>query len=114
MASNHSELLGSIAAGVHACIGNVAAGSAFAVAQSIAIGGAIPAVVMIIGARVGAGVGTAAAGAGQEDEGAGDAADKEKAPVDAVEGIARSGQNRCRNCKRRRRHYCRHHSSGSQ
>ena len=78
------------------------------------MGGAIPAVVTVIGAGLGAGVGTAAAGAGPEYEGAGDVADKEKAPADAGEGVARTGQNRCRNCKRRRRHYCRHHSSRSQ
>ena len=78
------------------------------------MGGAIPAVVTVIGAGLGAGVGTTAAGAGPEDRGTGDVADKEEAPADAVEGIARTGQNRCCNCKRRRRHYCRHHSSGSQ
>ncbi|PCH38591.1 hypothetical protein WOLCODRAFT_64885 [Wolfiporia cocos MD-104 SS10] len=33
---------GSIAAGIQACIGNVAAGSLFAVCQSVAMGGAIP------------------------------------------------------------------------
>lgn len=107
MASNPSKLSGSIAAGMQAGIGNVAAGSAFAVAQSIAMGGAIPAVVTAIGAGVGLGVGTAAAGAGSGDESAtGDTSDEEKA--------SRTGPNRCRECKRRRRHYCRHHSPGSQ
>ena len=96
-----------MAAGIQAGIGNVAAGSAFTVAQSIAMGGAFPAVVTAIGAGVGLGVGTAAAGAGSGDKGAtGDTSDDEKA--------SRTGPNRCRKCKRRRRHYCRHHSSGSQ
>jgi len=50
---------GSIAAGVQAGIGaNVAAGSLFAVAQSIAMGGGVPAVISAVG-----GLGAGAAGA---------------------------------------------------
>ena len=52
--------LGSMAAGVQAGIGNVAAGSLFATAQSVGMGGAIPAVVTAVGAGV-AGVGAVAA-----------------------------------------------------
>lgn len=42
-ASKPFELLGSFAAGTQAGIGNVAAGSAFATAQSIGMGGSVPA-----------------------------------------------------------------------
>ena len=53
------EPIGSIAAGVQAGIGaNVAAGSLFAVAQSIAMGGGVPAVISAVG-----GLGAGAAGA---------------------------------------------------
>jgi len=51
------EPIGSIAAGVQAGIGNVVAGSMFATAQSMAMGGGIPAVVSAIG-----GIGAGAAG----------------------------------------------------
>ena len=51
--------VGSIAAGVQAGIGaNVAAGSLFAVAQSIAMGGGVPALISAVG-----GLGAGAAGA---------------------------------------------------
>jgi hypothetical protein len=46
--TNKLELVGSIAAGVQAGIGNVVAGSLFAIAQSIAMGGAIPAAISAI------------------------------------------------------------------
>ncbi len=58
MTSKPLELIGSIAAGMQAGIGNVAAGSLFAAAQSMAMGGGIPAVVSAVG-----GVGAGAAGA---------------------------------------------------
>jgi hypothetical protein len=121
VASNPSELLGTAAAVIQAGIGNVAAGSAFAVAQSIAMGGAIPAAVTAVGAGLGAGVGTAAAGATPDDEDqkeedsndedatGGDGADDDGTPGDAGEGTARTGGNRCRDCKRRRERYCWHH-----
>jgi hypothetical protein len=109
---------------MHAAIGNVAAGSAFAVAQSIAMGGAIPAGITAIGACLGAVVGTAAGGTGSDgkkpkegdptDEDAGqDEAGQDGTPVDANgkgpvdEGI-RTGRNRCPECRRRRERYCRH------
>jgi hypothetical protein len=56
------ELLGSLAAVIQSGIGNVAAGSLFAGAQSIAMGGAFPAAITAIGAGV-AGIGAAAASA---------------------------------------------------
>ncbi|KAH9036229.1 hypothetical protein EDB85DRAFT_807911 [Lactarius pseudohatsudake] len=46
-------VLGTVAAGVQAGIGNVVAGSLFATAQSVAMGGAVPLVVTAIGASVG-------------------------------------------------------------
>ena len=52
------ELIGSIAAGMQAGIGNVVAGSLFATAQSVAMGGGVPAVISAIG-----GMGAGAAGA---------------------------------------------------
>ena len=52
------EHLGSIAAGIQSSIGNVAAGSLFAGAQSVAMGGALPAAVTAVGAGV-SGVGAA-------------------------------------------------------
>ena len=61
-------LQGSIAAGLQAGIGNVAAGSLFAMAQGVAMGGAIPAVFTAFGAGVGAAA-AAAAGAGTDDAG---------------------------------------------
>ncbi|KAH9036232.1 hypothetical protein EDB85DRAFT_2143361 [Lactarius pseudohatsudake] len=57
---------GTAAAAIQATIGNVAAGSLFATAQSIAMGGAIPTVVTAIGAGMGA-MGGAAIGAGTDD-----------------------------------------------
>ena len=119
VASNPPELLGTVAAGIQAGIGNVAAGSAFAVAQSIAMGGAIPAVVTAVGAGVGAAAGAAAAGAGPgdedtteenpTDEGADDGGGDGTA-VDPGEsdGAARTGRNRCPECQRRGVRVCRH------
>ncbi len=52
-----------MAAGIQAGIGNVVAGSLFATAQSVAMGGAIPAIITAIGGGVGAVGGVAAAGA---------------------------------------------------
>jgi hypothetical protein len=109
---------------MQAAIGNVATGSAFAVAQSIAMGGAIPVAVTAVGACLGAGVGTAAAGTGSggedpkegdpTDEGASqDGASEDGTPVGANgegpvnEGI-RTGRNRCPECRRRGERYCRH------
>ena len=59
-ASKPFELLGSIAAGIQAGIGNVVVGSLFATAQSVAMGGAVPAVISAAG---GMGAGAAAAAA---------------------------------------------------
>ncbi|KAI0264189.1 hypothetical protein BC834DRAFT_970915 [Gloeopeniophorella convolvens] len=51
---------GTIAAGVQAGIGNVAAGSLFALAQSVAMGGGVPAAITALGAGIaGAGAGAA-------------------------------------------------------
>jgi hypothetical protein len=116
VASNNLKLLGGIAAGIQAGIGNVAAGSAFAVAQSIAMGGAIPAAVTAVGAGVGAAAGAAAAGAGSDDEDTGegeDPADDDAGDDDAGEGPAgggpaRTGRDRCPECQRRRVRVCRH------
>jgi hypothetical protein len=52
------ELIGSIAAGLQASIGNVVAGSLFAALQSIAMGGGVPAAITAVG-----GLGAGAAGA---------------------------------------------------
>lgn len=121
VASHPLGLLGTVAAVMQAGIGNVAAGSVFAAAQSIAMGGAIPAAITAVGAGLGAGVGTAAAGAIPDDEDqkeeesndkdatGEDGADEDGAPGDGGEGIARTGRNRCRDCKRRRERYCWHH-----
>jgi len=64
VAFNPSELLGSIAAGIQAGIGNIAAVSAFAVAQSIGMGGAVPTIITAIAAAIGASVGGGAGGGG--------------------------------------------------
>ena len=48
--------LGTIAAAIQSSIGNVVAGSAFAVAQSVAMGGALPALGYISAGIIGAGV----------------------------------------------------------
>jgi hypothetical protein len=108
---------------MQAAIGNVAAGSAFAVCQSISMGGAIPTVVTALGAGLGAGMGAAAGtdsdgedpeeggptdqDAGQSEAGEdGTAVDaNDKVPVD--EGV-RTGRNRCPECRRQRERYCRH------
>ena len=79
LASNRLKLLGGIAAGIQAGIGNVAAGGLFAVVQGIAIGAAIPVPVMAVVGGVGAGVGAAAAGAGPDDE---DNGEGEEDPAD--------------------------------
>jgi hypothetical protein len=47
--------LGSVAAGVQAGAGNVAAGSLLATTQSAAMGGRVPAVVTVVGTAAGAG-----------------------------------------------------------
>ncbi|KAF9510470.1 hypothetical protein BS47DRAFT_1487400 [Hydnum rufescens UP504] len=46
--------VGSVAAGIQAGIGNVAAGSLFAGAQSVAAGGALPLIGTVISAGIGA------------------------------------------------------------
>ena len=53
------DIVGSIAAGIQAEIGNVVVGSVFATAQSVAMGGAIPNVVTAAGACAGAAAGAA-------------------------------------------------------
>jgi hypothetical protein len=53
-ASKPFEPLGSIAAGMQAGIGNVVVGSLFATAQSVAMGGAVPAAVSAAGGAAGA------------------------------------------------------------
>ncbi|KAH8994542.1 hypothetical protein EDB92DRAFT_1849784 [Lactarius akahatsu] len=58
-------IAGTAAAAIQAGIGNVAAGSLFATAQSVAMGGSIPTVITAIGAGVGAAIG---AGAGDADD----------------------------------------------
>ena len=104
---------------MQAAIGNVAAGSAFAVAQSIAMGGAIPVAITAVGAGVGAGAAAAAAGTGSDGEDqndgdpSGEDAGKDEAgeyangegPTD--EGV-RTGRNRCPECRRQGQRYCRH------
>lgn len=50
-------MLGTLAAGIQSSIGNVAAGSLFATAQSVAMGGGIPILWTICGGVVGAVVG---------------------------------------------------------
>jgi hypothetical protein len=84
------------------------------------MGGAIPAIVTAFGATAGAGLGTAAAGVGRggenpkekgpADENATgqDAADEDGSSVDAGEGAARTGLNRCPRCRHRGERYCRH------
>jgi hypothetical protein len=109
-----------MAAVAQAGIGNVAAGSAFAVAQSVGMGGAVPAVITAVGAGLSAGVGTLAAGmrrggkgpkegrSTDKDATGEDAADEDGTSVDAGEGATRTGLNRCSECKRRDERYCRH------
>ena len=62
VAFNPLKLPGSLAAMIQSTIGNIAAGSLFAVLQSIGMGGAIPtvasAIAAILGGRVGARVAT--------------------------------------------------------
>ena len=50
--TNKLELVGSIAAGVQAGIGNVVAGSLFAGAQSVAMGGALPGAITAVSSAV--------------------------------------------------------------
>ena len=65
-----------LAASIQSGIGNVVAGSLFATCQSVAMGGAIPTVVTVIGAGVGTAVGALVGGGGSDggegDEGGGD------------------------------------------
>lgn len=95
------------------------------------MGGAVPAVVTLIGGGLGATAGAAAgagpdgedatgegaAGAGPDDDdaagggAAGEDATSEDATgttVDTGEGPARTGRNRCRECRRKGERYCRH------
>jgi hypothetical protein len=102
---------------MQAAIGNVAAGSAFAVAQSVAMGGGIPAAVTAVSAAVGAGA-AVAAGRGSDgedhegnptDEDAGqDEAGEDANDKGPVDGGIRTGRNRCPECRRRGERYCRH------
>jgi hypothetical protein len=119
--SNASELLGTVAAGIQAGIGNVAVGSAFAAAQSIAMGGAIPTVISAVSAGLGAGIGARAAGSGGSDAAGGDgggekatgegAGGEHGTTGDAGEGVPRTGPNRCRESQHRRERFCRHRIS---
>ena len=104
---------------MQAAIGNVAAGSAFAVAQSVAMGGAVPVAVMAVGAGVGAGAGAAAAGEDSdgEDQKEGNPTDEDASQDEAGEDVnregpvekgIRTGRNRCPECKRQGERYCRH------
>ena len=74
--------IGTLAAAIQAGMGNVAAGSAFAVAQSVAMGGALPAVGYVSAAAIGAGLGGAAGQAhgGGEAPGDEEASDDDEAP----------------------------------
>ena len=122
-ASNLLKPLGGLAAVIQSGIGNVAAGSAFAICQSIGMGGAIPTGVSAVSASLGAFVaGRAAPGGGPEnedpneagpddDDGTGGDADgkaDEAGEGPADEGAARTGPNRCPECQRRRVRLCRH------
>ena len=55
------RILGGIAAGLQAGIGNVAAGGLFATAQGIAMGAGIPALVQVVGGAASGIVGAAVA-----------------------------------------------------
>jgi hypothetical protein len=72
---------------MQAAIGNVAAGSAFAVAQGIAMGGAIPVILTAVGAGLGAGA-AAAAGTGSDGEDS-----KEGDPTDEDAGKDEAGED---------------------
>jgi hypothetical protein len=101
-------------------IGNVAAGSAFAAAQSIAMGGAVPTVVSAVGAVLGGGMGTAAASVNLRSkdprnespagEGAAgeDAVDEGGTSADAGKGAVHTGRNRCLKCRLKRERDCWH------
>ncbi|KAI0289369.1 hypothetical protein BC826DRAFT_1107084 [Russula brevipes] len=75
-------IAGSVAAVWQASIGNVAAGSLFAVAQSIGMGGAISSIVTAIGASVGAASAAAAAGTASTSSGEDAASDDEDTASD--------------------------------
>ena len=74
--------LGGIAAAIQASIGNVVAGSAFAAAQSVAMGGALPAIGYVSAAAIGAGAGRVAGQVLEGGEAPGDeeASDDDEAP----------------------------------
>ena len=63
-----SHDIGGLAAGIQSGIGPIAAGSLFATAQSVAMGGAIPTVFSVMGAGVGAAVGSQAMAQGDGNE----------------------------------------------
>ncbi|KAF8461465.1 hypothetical protein DFH94DRAFT_789554 [Russula ochroleuca] len=81
--------------------------------------GTIPTVIIVICAGLAAGTGGGAGGAGPNDEGSEaqgnedatnkDATDEDGTPGDAGKDTARTGRNRCRDCKRKREGYCLHH-----
>ncbi|KAH9956243.1 hypothetical protein BC827DRAFT_1232503 [Russula dissimulans] len=81
---------GTLATIWQASIGNVVAGSAFAVAQSIGMGGAIPIGISAIGAAIGA-VAGASAGGGENDAGAGTAGE-DGAPPGGPSGARTGGE----------------------
>ena len=70
-----SHDIGGLAAGIQSGIGPIAAGSLFATAQSVAMGGAIPTVFSVVGAGVGAAVGGQAMAQGDGNENDGDESD---------------------------------------
>ena len=101
---------------MQAAIGNVAAGSVFAVAQSIAMGGAIPVAVTAVGAGVGVAAAAAGTGSDGEDEKEGDPMDEDAGQNESggeangegpVDESIRTGRNRCPECRRQGERYCR-------
>jgi len=77
---------GTFAAIIQSGIGNVVAGSAFATAQSVAMGGAIPTVVTAIGAGVGSLIGATVAGGDGGDGSDGGGGDASEGDGDSGDG----------------------------
>jgi hypothetical protein len=86
-------IIGTFAAVIQSGIGNVAAGSLFATAQSVAMGGAIPAVVTAVGAGVGAVVGAMASSGDSGDGGDGDVTAGDRSDSDGSDGSPPSAVN---------------------
>ena len=87
VASNLLKPLAGIAAAIQSGIGNVAAGSWFAVCQSIGMGGAIPTGVSAVSAGLGAVIGIVGGMAGGEN-------------------TIYTGSDRCPECQRRGVRFC--------